>query len=371
MNTQQTSTMSMPTFFTPTAEAGFTLIELMISITLGLLITVAATQILITSQGGVRAQQAGSDIQMEGAFAINNLVSRIRMANFGAQSTDDQSAFVMNATTPLGGIVFTATNSSATPKVDSANILMDMSSAGIDIIKSKSGSHPSNINGLNSDQLTIQRRVESDMFSCEGEEIIADKEHPKQLVERYFIRKASSTASATDLVLACKAATYADLPAPATPPAGGGFAGGYATVELGKDDTVTPPKIYKNLGDGGKLKDILKNDGQIVIDNVDHFQYLLAIDTNKDSAVHPKKAKVGYVTANDYMKLKAPKPRIVAIKVAVLVHSETPVSSGIKNADQRFDILGENNKVLKNPSTLPNSQRQVYESTVFIRNARG
>ncbi len=367
MMTKKTTTLTIPQTrstvktTSKTSQSGFTLIELMIAIVLGLLITAAAIQVLVTSQGGLRSQQAVSDLQMDGAFAIDSIVQNVRMANFGAMSTDRQGAFVMNASTPLGGIVLTATDSKAPKPITDANILMD--TADMADIASASAVGKSNLaSGAKSDRLTIQRRVQRTTYSCDGKEVIATKSSPKQLIESYFVRQVGT--KNTDLGLACTSAVYAKQPA-----------GGYALVEFDSDTVLS----------GKTLKDLLTAQGEVLIDRVDHFHYLLAIDTNTNSAIAPANARLGYVTVADYMSLPnpnpkpnqnpKPRPRIVAIKMAVLVRSATPTSSGIKNSDQEFDILEQKNQKLDTSTVAkagePNYQRQVYEPTIFIRNARG
>ena len=54
-------------------QQGFTLIELMISLVLGLLISAAIIQVFITSQRVDRVQNAGSEIQDSAVFGFNPL----------------------------------------------------------------------------------------------------------------------------------------------------------------------------------------------------------------------------------------------------------------------------------------------------------
>ena len=52
---------------------GFTLIELMIGMAIGLLSTLAITQIMVTSQGQRRSAASGSDAQVSGMLALSTL----------------------------------------------------------------------------------------------------------------------------------------------------------------------------------------------------------------------------------------------------------------------------------------------------------
>ncbi|WP_182406100.1 PilW family protein [Psychrobacter sp. GP33] len=86
-------------------QHGFTLIELMISLVLGLLISAAVMQVFLTSQRVDRIQTAASEIQDKAVFGLQAIESQVRIANLGNDGVPT------NDTTVLGGIVLTAGNS--------------------------------------------------------------------------------------------------------------------------------------------------------------------------------------------------------------------------------------------------------------------
>ena len=57
----------------PTASLGFTLIELMISLVLGLLISAAVIQVYIVNTRTVTIQQSASEVQDSTIFALQSL----------------------------------------------------------------------------------------------------------------------------------------------------------------------------------------------------------------------------------------------------------------------------------------------------------
>ena len=61
-------------------QYGFTLIELMISLVLGLLISAAVMQVFLTSQRVDRMQTAGSEIQDKAVFGLQSIEPQIRLA---------------------------------------------------------------------------------------------------------------------------------------------------------------------------------------------------------------------------------------------------------------------------------------------------
>ena len=89
-------------------QRGFTLVELMIALVLGLLISAAALQIFYTSSVNSRRQEASSQIQDNATFGLSQLQKHIRRANYGAKPTATFDEYFMNHRTPQGGIVLTA-----------------------------------------------------------------------------------------------------------------------------------------------------------------------------------------------------------------------------------------------------------------------
>lgn len=86
-------------------QQGFTLIELMISLVLGLLISAAVMQVFLTSQRVDRIQTAGSEIQDKAVFGLQSIEPQVRLANLG------NSGVPLDDKTAMGGIVLTAGNS--------------------------------------------------------------------------------------------------------------------------------------------------------------------------------------------------------------------------------------------------------------------
>ncbi|MCU4568579.1 PilW family protein [Acinetobacter radioresistens] len=112
-------------------QLGFTLVELMVSIVLGLLIVAAASQLFITGQTSLNLQRAMAEIQDNGNFGLNYLIQDIRKANL------DAAQAVINDRNLYGGIVLTGLASypaSLTPaeqEIITANLPYTLSSANI------------------------------------------------------------------------------------------------------------------------------------------------------------------------------------------------------------------------------------------------
>lgn len=306
------------------SETGFTLIELMISIVLGLLLVAATSQLFISGVVSSRLQQGGADVQDNGLFGLDYLAKDVRLANYGNSTAN----LILNEQTPWGGVVLTTTNLSVTPAI-AAPLL---SHSGGDT--TGAGNQWTGVSGVNqkSDQLTIQFQAPFAMSNCEGQAVLASD----LIVERYFLRQDASGAT-TDLVLACDA----------------------NTPSVGAANKQ--PVSVTGLGDAG----------QVILNRVDQFHVLLgARDTS---------GNMGYYTIRQYnAKAAAARlaaavpPQIVSIQVAALVRSADNTNSTSINLLKKYPILDQS--VTLNTVAAPNSNRyirQVYATTVALRNGLG
>lgn len=304
-------------------QQGFTLIELMISLVLGLIISAAVMQVYLINAKTSSIQASASEMQDASVFGIQQLERKLRLANLGNPTTqiDDK--------TVGGGIVLSAANVGTTP---------DKFSNGY--LTRRDGDTKAGTNGwdgasnmtTNSDQLTIQYKNTTGavISDCEGSNVQVND----QVVERYFIRMAtgSKTTGIRDLVLACDAGRIE--------PAGG----------IKEYDSDSDPR---NFGQAG----------QELIVNADQFKVLLGTQVTKGANT----GAVTYMPSNAYLALSAPKPAIVAVKVGLIVHGTTAV---VGSTDQtKFTLLNQNND-LKTDTTRRSQVRNSYESTVLLRNAR-
>lgn len=336
------------------SQNGFTLIELMIALVLGLLISAAALQIFYTSSVNNNRQKAGSEIQNNTIFGIDDFSQHLRRANYGANS-NTTSAYYLNHLTPQGGVVLTrpvsTTETTGTPP--NATTVTTWTGSNLNGLKNGSNALPTTILSANaptnsasnlttntkSDQLTIQYQAYQDgMFTCDGEEIDKDD----YVIERYFVRN-DTTVTPNSLGLACASLTYAYDEALATT----------SGIDVSAD-----------------LADFIGN-GTIVIPNVDYFRVLLGTTAQDDFASDPTSLALVYQPLpSDPMTLAG--RRIVSVQVGLLIRSDTPTVSKQENSSLRFNVLDRRDQQL-NPAANSGSKylRNVYETTTLIRNARG
>ena len=332
-----------------TYQTGFTLVELMVALILGLLISAAALQIFYTSSVNNNRQKAGSQLQDNAVFGIDGFSKHLRRANYGANS-NATSGFYLNHLTPQGGVVLTrptgtlpSSGSTSPWSKSNLNGLKSGSTALPTDILSANGSanSASNIKGItNSDQLTIQYQAYQDgMFACDGEAISRDD----YVVERYFVRN-DTTVRPNRNGLACASLIYTYSEADAN----------------GTGIDITAPKLAK-----------LSGSGMIILPNVDYFRVLLGTTAQDNFATDPSNLAFSYrPIPTDPTTLAG--QRIVSVQVGLLMHSDTPTVSRQENSTLRFNILDKRDQQLSTATANSGKYlRNVYETTTLIRNARG
>ncbi len=327
-------------------QKGFTLVELMVSIVLGLLVSAAAIQLYITSQKSMVIQRGAANLQNSASLGLEYMLRNIRLANLNAAKP------LIDPTVLHGGIVLNHSNLSTknTFSIDGeseSNSLMTQGSVG-----------PSNLQGESSDQLVIQyrnRNVQGNIltqYNCEGELNAPDA----YIIERYFIREDSKSNNDPNapLVLACKATSYT------------------------ADDASTLSGLNDNSETKNDDGEVIKNDGVIIIPRVDHMRILLGVASDVDNtSKSPAEAgqdgvldRFGYINIEDYKKLTV-KPQIVSIQIGMLVRSPDSIGKNdLRNDTLPYKVL-DIEKALKIDNKNNLYGRQVITQTVALRNGFG
>ncbi|MES2090671.1 MAG: PilW family protein [Pseudomonadota bacterium] len=78
--------MTMRSHPTLRAQQGFTLIELMVGVVLGMLAIVAIAQVLVLSEGNKRSITSGADAQISGALGLFSLQREVGMSGYGVSA---------------------------------------------------------------------------------------------------------------------------------------------------------------------------------------------------------------------------------------------------------------------------------------------
>jgi type IV pilus assembly protein PilW len=194
-------------------QHGFTLVELMVATGLGLLLSLAATQLFVANQVSFNFQRSTGDVQANGRYAIDKIASDLRMA--GLPNPNDLS---------LSGMVMTM----ADAPVPSLNYV------------SRDSFQQSGISTDKSDQLVLQYAAPTDMVDCEGNTVLAGS----YIIERYYVTDDADTGFKG---LACDSATYAS---------GAGAWTNTNTTGVILAPGVDSFKVLYGLDDGGVPNDV-------------------------------------------------------------------------------------------------------------------
>lgn len=376
-------------------QSGFTLIELMIALTLGLVIVAAATMLFLTGKKSTALQAGMADLQDNANFGLNYLTKDIRLTNLNVIKAD------VNDQVQYGGIVLTssanATRDAVVPPATVGEPLSNLyktitaANAPVNILSRSNGmavgaapawTGVSNVEqtgkdkdgkatteSINSDQLTIQytpqyvlddkgTAVTTDDewvggFDCEGRELRfpVEKLSPtstrpfgrQMIVQRYFLRADTNKGNEPNqpLALACEAGFYALAETPAVIK----VEGGAPSQNL---NTTT-------FGAGS---------GQIIMQRVDHFRVLLGVQNDNNYR---------YISIKDYMGIAAgSRPRILSVQLGLLVRSINSVAKDvIISNDQQFQVLDQLVRVKTPTASAPKYVRQVVSQTIALRNTFG
>ncbi|QXX85513.1 PilW family protein [Acinetobacter lwoffii] len=330
---------------TSTKQGGFTLIELMIALVLGLLVSAIAVQLFLTSQRSVAVQQAMMNLQNSSIFGLGSVVDSIRLANLNSSQP------YINDKVLYGGVVLSANNISNNIGADGS---LDFEINEDFLTRGAIGE--SNLKDQNSDQLVIQYKVNTpNQFDCEGTGLTVSD----YVVERYFLRKDTNRNDPNEpLAFACKATRY--------------------TEESAKTNTSLSG---------------LAGNGEIIIPRVDHFSVRLGVayDGANDSCsaitttikdAEDKEVISGieadskldcfsYMNIEEYRALTGEKPQIVSVQIGLLVRSTDSVNNNkFFDNEDKFNVLNVNSKLSEDDRNALYF-RTVVTQTIALRNGFG
>ncbi len=270
---------------THSRSRGFTLIELIIALGLGVLVAAAATQLFVTNLMGFNLQRGMSDVQDNGRFALDFINRDVRQSGVRpAGSLDNTNPPVTIIASEMPG---------ATAAILTSN---GVSTTGL-------GS---------SDQLLIPRMIVADSVDCEGNEVLFDPGKNTYVVSRYFLRADAASGSAS--ALAC---------------------------DGGSHDTTA----LSNIGDAGI----------VLLGSVENMQVQLGIG----AAGVPTQ----YLRPDQYILLAAPRPRILAVRLGVMVTSVDRTGEQLGDAPD-LNVLD----ALVNDVPADGRIRRVFVTSIALRN---
>lgn len=205
--------------------SGFTLIELMIALALGLLIVAAGLAIFLSSSRSLSLQAGMGEVQENANFGLSQIAYDLRHTNLDTISNQQVNAYQVGS-----GVIFTANNlpnkkdaqdaTGTTPAVNEE----EMSGFNATGDVSQEVKDDDNTN-KKSDRLTIQYvPVEDEIHDCEGNAIKAEtidgvalpKASERVIIQRYYLAKSPKqvTGEPTAYSLMCDAGWYKNVANP-------------------------------------------------------------------------------------------------------------------------------------------------------------
>ena len=174
--------------------SGFTLLELMIALTLGLLIVAAGLAVFLSGSRSLNLQSGQSELQQNANFGLSLVTYDLRHTNLNTVSSQR-----VNNITNGSGIIFKKENLPISLK-DTANLEEELVTLQAKDTDSTTGK---------SDRLTIQYTpAASSIFNCEGVEVT--NASSRTIVQRYYVAQSPQqiTGEPTSYSLYCDAASY-------------------------------------------------------------------------------------------------------------------------------------------------------------------
>lgn len=295
-------------------QKGFTLIELMIALALGLIVVAAAAMLFLTGVKSSQVQQGMADLQDNANFGLNYITQDLRLANL------DTVEAAMNDALLHGGVVLSQSNLPTGIQAGVDDVLLSQSN-GDAVGRDNEWTGASNVT-QNSDQLVIQYKpAQTGGFDCEGREITTID---RIVIQRYFLRIDANAGAGegNPLALACDAGNYSDT----------------------------------NLAGYGDA-------GEIIMKRVDHFRVLL----NVSNAAGNRR----YIGIHEYMALTGTKPRILGVSLGVLARSGQSTGQEASTAQNNAFVVLDQDVAVGENGNPQGFIRQVVTQEVAIRNALG
>lgn len=334
-------------------QNGYTLLELMIALVLGLLIVAAGTMIFMFGLRSTTLQSSMSELQQNANFGLGMLMQDLRHANLNTPSVQKINNKQVGA-----GIVFSASNLPSSLSSVSANLFTrqnnDVSALTINsdqltiqyipqyvTVTTKKCKSTALINPITntcdtsvSSNLEDITTYEARSTDCEGNELKFSE--PRVVVQRYHVKADSNQilGQPTAYSLYCDAGTYM---------AGEAFITGMSAA----------------------------NNGQQLMQRIDAFKVSLG--------VQDKDKKLRYMSINTYISLMGPTVlnennyyNILSLEAGLIARSTSamPLESMINN-NKKFKMLNEEFELSTAQRNGPKYLREAFSQVVAFRNTLG
>lgn len=294
---------------------GYTMLEMMVSIGIGMIVSLAATQLFLTNQMSFNLQKGLGDVSDNGRFALDFMGRAIRA---GAMQPMPANATANTNNIALAGAMWPAIIVDSSDFPNGVTIPDNMLSKNNQPALAAPATGKQGGIGA-SDQLLVQYYAPYDTRDCEGQTVPAGN----YVLARFFLR--ADTSAGTGSALACEGGYYAGTE-------------NAALVNISTTDTG----------------------GAVMLSSVDNFQVMVGT-ASATGATAPQQ----YMNLATYKALPTPRPPIATVKLGLLVSSIERAGT-LLGASPAFTVLDET--VAAGSIPADNRVRRLFSSTVTVRN---
>lgn len=334
-------------------QKGFTLLELMISLAIGLLVVSAATAIFLSAQRSLGFQLGMGDVQQNSNFGLAMLTHDLRHANLNTPSNQKVNNKMVGS-----GVIFARENYPSSLHANLTNIAYSTQNFADDATAGKSDQiviqfvpqyqieEASDVDPNDATKKINERLLSNtDMYDCEGNRIgftTAKANEDTQairptMVQRYFIAKLPNSQQGSDGL--DRYGLYCDA--------------GYYSAG---DSTIT------GLG----------TNAQLLMQHIDAFKFLLGVK-------NPQNNQLRYLTMDEYTDLMSSITeeknylQVISLQVSVVARSASNIGTDAGLNNKTITLPGAATAVVFDGDANLNKKyiRQLVTQVVGLRNTLG
>lgn len=317
------------------AQSGFTLIELMIALALGLLIVAAGLAVFLGSSRSLNLQSGQSELQQNANFGLSLVAYDLRHTNLNTVSSQR-----VNNITLGSGIIFKKENL-PTPLQSTANLETELVTLQAKDTDNTTGK---------SDRLTVQYTpATNSVFNCEGAQVL--NASSKVVVQRYYVAATPQqvTGEPTSYSLYCDAGEYSTSGSPA------------AITGLGAHGSNSAQQIMQRV-DAFKVRLGVKNPaGQLRYMTIDEYESAMTTLLAAPACI----TKTSASCTDTFL-------QVASIHIGILSRSTGAIGADASlNTQTTFEVAGSPVTLTGDAVINKRYLRQAVNQVVAIRNTLG
>lgn len=318
----------------PTRSTGFSLVELMVAMTISLLLLAGVIQIYIDSKRNYAIQESLSRLQESGRYAVGFMNQDIRLTGYFGGNSDP--AEISGSQPPIAPQRYCTTDTRwarmlGQPVFGLNNTLND----GVSDYSACINSNPANPNNgdyIQGDIIVLRHVIPAAVITYE----------PNRLYLRTSFQEGKLFPGRDE-----SSNTLSDAPAFTYSLAAHAYYIGYQETRCNNNNILLPTLYRKALGNNGQPVQ------EELVRGIEDLELRYGIDSNNDGSVN-RYLNADQVTLNAYW------PRVASARFWILVRADCPVAGYNNQTTYRMGDI----------TFTPNDgfRRQLYTSTIAIRN---